>query len=185
MTRLRHRISRFFRREDGFATFEFMLILPVFVMLFISSFELGTVMLRQTMLDRAIDMTVRQIRIGAVTNVDHETIKQMICARTVFLTDCPTELKLEMQVVDPRDWEEMALDVDCIDQEDYGIPPRRFEAGSDNQMMILRACHLFEPFVSSLGFVNQQVLGETIPRESGNSYRLVATASYVVEPGGS
>jgi hypothetical protein len=184
MTRLSRRINRFLGRDDGSATIEFVILFPIFMALFVSSFELGTIMLRQTMLDRSIDMTVRQIRIGAVGVVDHDTIKDMICERTVFLTDCETELKLEMQVVDPRAWANMDLDVDCIDREDYGIPPRRFEAGSDNQMMILRACHLFEPFVSSFG-MGPAVLGEVIPRESGNSYRLVATASYVVEPGGS
>jgi hypothetical protein len=88
-----------------------------------------------------------------------------------------------MQVVDPRAWTNMDTDVDCIDHEEDEQPPPRFQAGIDNQMMILRACHLFEPFVSSFG-LGQQVLGELIPRESGNSYRLVATASYVVEPGG-
>jgi len=183
MIRTGRRLRRFLRREDGTATLEMMILFPVFMALFVSSFELGTIMLRQTMLDRAIDMTVRQIRIGAVANVDHDTIKEMICQRTVFLTNCNTELKLEMQVVDPRNWTTMAEDIDCVDQEDYGIPPRRFEAGVDNQMMILRACHLFEPFVSSFG-LGQEVLGEMIPRESGDSYRLVATASYVVEPGG-
>lgn len=182
MTRPGQIIRRFLGRDDGSATLEFVILFPVFMALFVSTFELGTIMLRQTMLDRAIDMTVRQIRIGAVAEVDHETIKEMICSRTIFLTDCNTELKLEMQVVDPRDWVSMDPDIDCIDQEDYGIPPRRFEAGVDNQMMILRACHLFEPFVSSFGL--GEVLGELLPRESGNSYRLVATASYVVEPGG-
>jgi hypothetical protein len=151
--------------------------------LFVSSFELGTIMLRQSMLDRSIDMTVRQIRIGAVADVNHDAIKEMICERTVFLHDCASELKLEMQVVDPRAWTNMDTDVDCIDHEEDEQPPPRFQAGIDNQMMILRACHLFEPFVSSFG-LGQQVLGELIPRESGNSYRLVATASYVVEPGG-
>jgi hypothetical protein len=182
MTRLGRRLARLAGREDGSATIEFVILFPIFMVLFVSSFELGTIMLRQTMLDRSIDMTVRQIRIGAVGDVDHDTIKEMICDRTIFLTNCDTELKLEMQLVDPRGWVTMDQDIDCIDQEDYGIPPRRFDAGADNQMMILRACHLFQPFVSSFGL--GEVLGEMLPRESGDSYRLVATASFVVEPGG-
>lgn len=183
MTRFRQRMKRFLRREDGSATIEFVILFPVFMILFVSSFELGTIMLRQTMLDRSIDMTVRQIRIGAVTNVDHDTIKDMICDRTAFLANCQTELKLEMQVVNPRAWVAVDPDIDCIDQEDYGIAPRRFNAGADNQMMILRACHLFQPFMTNIGIGT--VLGDLLPRESGTAYRLVATASYVVEPGGS
>jgi hypothetical protein len=182
MTGIFRRLKTFLRREDGSSTVEFVILFPLFVVLFVSSFELGTIMLRQTMLDRSIDMTVRAIRIGAVTDVDHDTIKDMICARTVFLTDCESELKLEMEIVNPRAWVAVNPDIDCIDHEDRGIPPRRFVAGADNQMMILRACHLFEPFMTNIGL--GVVLGDLLPRESGNSYRLVATASYVVEPGG-
>jgi hypothetical protein len=182
MTRLSRRIRRFLRRDQGSATIEFVILFPVFMVLFVSSFELGNIMLRQTMLDRSIDMTVRQIRIGAVGVVDHDTIKEMICERSYFLDDCDRQLKLEMQVVDPRAWVNLDPDIDCIDQADYGIPPRRFDSGSDNQMMILRACHLFEPMVSDFGLGT--VLGELMARESGNAYRLTAVASYVVEPGG-
>jgi hypothetical protein len=43
-------------------------------------------------------------------------------------------------------------------------------------MMILRACHLFDPYFPTFG------LGEFIPRQSGDAYALISTSSYVVEP---
>lgn len=168
--------STFGKSEDGSATVEFVIIFPIFMFLFVSSFELGTIMLRQTMLDRGIDMTVRLIRLGLVEDVTHDDIKAMICERAALLPDCERQLKLEMQVVNPRSWTALNTDVDCIDQADYNLPVRAFEAGMANQMMILRACHLFQPYFSTFG------MGEMIPRESGNAYRLVSSASYVVEP---
>jgi hypothetical protein len=176
MRHLLARIRRFRRREDGSATVEFVIIFPIFMFLFASCFELGTIMLRQTMLDRGIDMTVRQVRLGAVDPVNHEILKDMICDRAAILPNCQRELKLEMRSTDPRGWVPMPALADCIDQADYNLPVRTFEAGAPNQMMILRACHLFEPYFPTFG------LGEFIPRQSGNSYALISTSSYVVEP---
>lgn len=181
MRLLPRRIRRFFGRDDGSATIEFVILFPVFMVLFLSSFELGNVMLRQTMLDRAIDMTVRQIRIGAVPNVNHTTIRTMICNNSVFLTDCMTELRLEMDVVNPRAWAALDPTPDCVNRADRGVPPRRFTAGQQNQTMILRACHLFEPMIPSFGL--GVVLGELLIAESGETYRIISSASYVVEPG--
>jgi hypothetical protein len=176
MTRLGTRLRRFLGKEDGSATVEFVIIFPIFMFLFASCFELGTVMLRQTMLDRGIDMTVRQVRLGAVDPVTHDVLKDMICERAAILPNCNTELKLEMRSTDPRAWAAMPALADCIDQADYNLPVRNFEAGQPNQMMILRACHLFEPYFPTFG------MGEFIPRQSGDSYALISTSSYVVEP---
>lgn len=184
MTRIaRHlrRFSRCFRRsEDGSATVEFMVILPIFLILFVSTFELGTVMLRQTMLDRGIDMTVRQVRLGLVVPVEHDILKDMICERAAMLPNCVSELKIEMVVRDPRNWISMSADADCIDLANPTQPPREFVAGAPNQMMLLRACHLFLPYFTdySMG----AFLGDVIPKETGNMYALISTSSYVVEP---
>ncbi len=180
MSTIRRRAGRLRVREDGSATIEFVILFPIFMLLFISCFELGTIMLRQTMLDRSIDMTVRQIRVGAVPVVDHDTIKEMICERSSFLTDCSTELKLEMQVVDPLVWTNLDPDVDCVDHANPAQPPKAFVPGGGNRMVVLRACHLFEPYFTDLGIGT--VLGDLMPTESGNSYRLVSITSYVVEP---
>lgn len=176
MTRLRRLLQRFRKSEDGSATVEFVIIFPLFMFLFVSCFELGTVMLRQTMLDRGIDMAVRQVRIGAVPNVTHDILKDMICDRAAILPNCNTELKLEMRVIDPRAWVNMPAVADCIDRADRSLPVLNFQTGLPNQMMVLRACHLFDPYFPTFG------LGEFIPRQSGDAYALISTSSYVVEP---
>ncbi len=50
--------------EDGTATIPFLLFLPFFMMLVISSLEMGMLMLRHVMLERALDMSVRDLRLG-------------------------------------------------------------------------------------------------------------------------
>ena len=55
--------------------------------------ELGFVTMQHSMLDRAMDMTVRDIRLGTGTAPQHDDIKDMICARAGFIPDCDTSLR--------------------------------------------------------------------------------------------
>lgn len=176
MTRLARFLRRFRKAEDGNGTIEFVLMLPFFMILFGSTFELGMAMTRQVMLDRGLDMTVREIRIGGITPVNHDTIKASICNRAAIIPDCLNQVKLEMRPIDPRNWSNIPNRADCIDRADTGIPVREFEPGAMNELMILRACALFDPYMPTSG------LGAVIPRQSGNAYGLVAITSFVIEP---
>jgi len=90
--------------------------------------------------------------------------------------DCMTELKLEMQQVDPRNWGTVQAEGSCVDRaDDDTIVSTNFTPGVQNQLMILRACILFDPFFPTLG------LGATLPEDDG-AYRIRSTTSYVVEP---
>lgn len=67
MTRfLSSHLTRFRKEEYGNAVVPFALWMPVFLALILSSIELGTVTIRQTALERAMDDTVRDIRLGTV-----------------------------------------------------------------------------------------------------------------------
>jgi hypothetical protein len=169
-------LRRFGRAEDGNGTIEFVILLPFFLTLFLSTFELGMAMTRQVMLDRGVDMTVRLIRLGQIWPVTHENIRESICERAAILPDCTNQLKLEMRTVNPRAWTDMLPDADCIDRADDSVPVREFNPGVMNQLMILRVCALFDPYFPTTG------LGAVIPRESGDAYGLVSTSSYVIEP---
>jgi hypothetical protein len=198
MTRLRHPLALFRYREDGAATVEMVILFPVFMFLFVSAFELGTVMLRQTMLDRSIDMTVRELRLNQVGFVPdptltpqqqldayHDLLRKRVCERTGYLADCDSKIKLEMKVVDPNTWSGLDPDADCIDTDDPKLPPRSLETGDPNQMVLIRACHLFEPFITNMRIwsTGAAALGTLLAEDDGY-YRLVSTASYVIEPKG-
>jgi len=184
MTMARHPVSRFLRHfgqdESGNGTIEFVLILPAFIAIFLSTFELGMLMSRQVMLDRGLDMAVRQVRLGLVSadaeNSLHDVLKARICDNTALIPNCLNEIRLEMQPIDPRNWSIIPDAVDCVDRDDPSQAARTFVAGLSNQLMILRACALFDPYFPTTG------LGAALPRMSGGAYGLISVSSFVIEP---
>ncbi len=176
MTRLRASFGRFRGAQSGSATIEFVLVFPFFFMLFLSTFELGMLTARQVMLDRGVDVTVRDIRLGNIAPVTHDAVKQAICDNALILPDCVAQMRLEMRPLDPRAGAQIPARADCVDRTDDAIPVRGFTAGTANQLMVLRACSLFDPYFPSSG------LGAALVRTSGDAYALISAASFVVEP---
>lgn len=176
MSRLGRFLRRFRRDEDGGPTIEFVILLPMMLGFCLSTIELGILLSRQVMLERGMDIAVRDVRIGAMQPVRHDLLVAAICDAALIIPDCTNQLKLEMVRRDPRAWTTLRSEVDCVDREELGQPPEAFNPGIQNELMVLRACSLFDPFFPTTG------IGGRIHRESGDAYALVATASYVVEP---
>lgn len=169
-------LQRFRRSEDGNGTIEFVLFVPFFLMLFLSSFELGMLLARNVMLDRGMDIAIRQVRLGQMDPVNHGRMKSAVCDAAVIIPDCMNSLRLEMRPLDPRNWANIPNGADCVDVEDPSIPVRQFVAGQPNQLMIVRACALFNPIAPTAA------LGAGLHRQSGDMYALTSSAAYVVEP---
>lgn len=175
--KMRRALARFARSEDGNGTIEFVMFVPFFLMLFLSSFEMGMVMARNVMLDRGVDIAVRQVRLGQMDPVNHDNMKQAVCDAAVIIPNCLNELRLEMRPLNPRNWDNIPDVPDCVDQEDPSTPVRQFVAGVPNQLMIVRACAIFDPIAPNAGFGQKLGGGEDEDR-----YALFSTAAYVVEP---
>lgn len=179
-TRQKHRFApkmrQRIRREDGSSTVEFVLFVPFFLLLFLSTFETGMLMARNAMLDRGVDIAIRDVRLGHMVDVTHDNMVEAICDAAVILPDCENNLRLEMRPLDPRNWSNIPDTVDCVDTEDPSQPVREFVAGQPNQLMIVRACALAEPIAPNAG------IGAGLQRVSGDSYAVTSTAAYVVEP---
>ena len=173
---LTRRLKRFSQSEDGNGTVEFALFVPFFLMLFLSSFEMGMLMARNVMLDRGVDIAVRGLRLGNIAPLNEETLRQAVCDNAVIIPNCMNQLRLEMRQLDPRDWSMIPLEADCVDRGDPGSPIREFGAGVANQLVILRACSLFDPMTPTAG------LGARLSDNGEDAYALVSTSAYVVEP---
>ncbi|RYG93166.1 pilus assembly protein [Loktanella sp. IMCC34160] len=170
-------LFRVFRRgEDGTASVEFVLVFPAFMILFVSAFELGLMMTRHAMLERALDMTIREIRLNTAVTPTHDQVKRMICNGAGIIPNCMESLKLEMIVLNPRDWADFNTRADCVDVDQPFAPVRSFSSGQQNQLMVLRACSLFSPIFPTTG------IGYHIPRQSGDQYALVSLSAFVMEP---
>jgi TadE-like protein len=168
--------GRFSRSEDGSATIEFAITFPAMLFLMLSGIELGMITLQHSMLERALDMTVRDIRLGTGTAPQHDEIKTMICARSGFIDNCAVNLRLEMIQVDPRNWVPISTEADCTDQSVEVSPVRSFVNGLENELMILRACAKFDPVFPTTG------LGKNIAKDAAGQYSLVSTSAFVQEP---
>jgi Flp pilus assembly pilin Flp len=170
----------FLRSEDGTASVEFVIIFPIVMTMFLSAIELGVLMTRQGMLDRGLDLTVRQVRLGAFDRVPparlHDALRTMICNATTMIPDCLRQVKLEMVPMDPRGGGFISGDVDCVDRAAPNRPARSLISGQSNELMILRACVLFNPILPTSGLAAQLV------RPGDNTYALVSTAAFVIEP---
>jgi Flp pilus assembly protein TadG len=172
----RSRLFRFWRREDGAATVEFVIIFPVFMSLFLASFELGLYMTRQVMLDRAVDISVRALRLGQIPDPTPQDIRDSICARAgLVVANCDNRMLIEMTRVPTTTWQTLPTSATCVNREEEVEPVVTFNGGQPNDMMLIRVCALLEPvfFTTHLGLKMQNY---------GEFYTLTATSAFVNEP---
>lgn len=178
MTAFLRRAARALRRDDGVASLEFVIALPVFLMVFMASFESAMLMTRFVMLERGLDMTVRELRLGGYENPTHAMLKREICSHTVMFADCESILMLELRPVATANWQTLDSTATCVDRDAQINPLTDLSAGLENQMMVVRACAVFEPIFPTTG------IGLNLPRvrTGSDDYGLVATSAFVNEP---
>lgn len=174
MRSLRSRLISFSREERGSMVIPFALWTPIFLILILSSIELGTVTIRQTALERALDDTVRDIRLGAVS--DHADIKQAICDGAAVLPGCMNTLHLEMVSLDMRNWDGIINSADCTDTTQEVTPHRSFQNGGSNEMMLLRACYKYQPITPA------GTISSSLAKDDQGYTALVVSTAFVHEP---
>lgn len=170
------RLGRFRREEDGNATIEFVIMFPIFMALMLAAVEMGIITMRQSMLERAVDMTVRDIRLGTGTAPQHDEIKTLICDRAAMVPECGTNLRLEMISVDPENFAPPPATPDCTDKSEEVKPVRQFTNGMDNELMILRACAKFKPMFPFNG------IGRELGKDNAGYAAITFTSAFVQEP---
>ncbi|WP_170604395.1 TadE/TadG family type IV pilus assembly protein [Ruegeria arenilitoris] len=175
MLRLFSALARLCRKEDGNATVEFVIVFPAIMFLVLSGLELAFVTLRHAQLERAVDLTVRDIRLNTGTSPQHDEIKALICDRAIFINNCAANLRLEMIRQDPFATVTVPTDPDCTDLAEVARPVRTFENGLENELMVLRACAKINPVFPT------SAMGRALVNEEGQ-YALTATTVFVQEP---
>ena len=167
---------RLWKSDAGSATVEFAIIFPFYVTLFMTTVELGMITFRHSMLERGLDMAVREVRLGTGTNITHDEIKDLICEYSGVLPNCQNSIRLEMILVDPRNYVAPNAVADCIDHSEDPTPLREFTHGGSNQMMLLRACFVFSPIFPTSG------LGYSLAKDGAGNAAMVASSAFVQEP---
>jgi len=169
-------LRHFKRDEHGTASLEFVLVAPVFIALMIFSIELGFITLRNTMLERGLDIAVRELRLGTGSAPQHDAIKQIVCDNTVVINDCMGNLRLEMRSTDIRAFSALDATADCSDEAEPAKPLRNFMPGDENELMLLRACLKYNPLFP------EEVLGSALRKDDSGQVEMIAMTAFVQEP---
>jgi Flp pilus assembly protein TadG len=164
------------RREDGTATMEFVLVVPLIMAIFMASFESGLLMTRSILLEQSVDMTMRELRLGHYPKATNFVLKKEICSRTVVFADCVSNMKIELERVSTTAWDMPAAPVKCINRQDNIDPVVTPDAGQQNDLMLIRVCVVLQAMFPSTG------LGLKLPLDKEGGYGLIARSAFVVEP---
>lgn len=175
--RFRSLLRRIARREEGNVTIEFIIWFPFFMLILATTLELGVMSFRQIMLERAVDVVVRDVRIRKETPPQHDVIRDRICAKAPILHNCKERLRLEMVEDSLRNWKGINPVADCVDRSAEVRPVRNFSHGGDHQLLLLRACVKVEPL-----FPHSRLMSR-LPTDSSGDMAHIAIETLVQEPG--
>ncbi|MEO1639926.1 MAG: TadE/TadG family type IV pilus assembly protein [Pseudomonadota bacterium] len=174
-------LKRFVRDEAGTASLEFVLVFPVFFGFFLATVEAGMISVRHVMLERGVDIAVRDVRIGVMPEPDRDLLRARICDIAMIIPDCTTQLEIEMIQRDPNDWEAIPTTVRCVDRGNIDDDNSNVEGTPNNQLMFIRACVRIDPFMPTTG-LGKTIVDNNQGGAAGGSYALVSRAAFVVEP---
>lgn len=163
------------RSEDGAVTVEFAIVVPFVLGLLLMAIDSGIVQLRQVFLHRAVDLAVREVRLGRVSEA--ESMSELICSRTTMLPNCLQRITVEMLPIDTAVFSGIGNPITCVDREQEITPALTFNPGSGQQeLMLVRACVIADPFIQVVGYING------LPRDANGDYVLIANSVFVNEP---
>ncbi len=182
------RFARFLADERGTATIEFVMIVPIVLLIFMASVESSLYMARYVMLERSVDIVVRDIRLGRLDDLTHTQLKRRICQTSALVSstqDCVDSMLIWMQPINTADFAMVAPPRRCVDRSEPIDPldPQpsntEFDYGSDNDIMLMRICLKERPMFPT------SVIGAGLiaDGEGDGNYALQATTVFVNEPG--
>ena len=151
MRLFRSRLFRALRREDGTASIEFVIFIPVVVMIFMASIESGFYMAKHVMMERGLDIVMRDVRLGKVSLVSPATLRTKVCEATPILSDCESILMIEMQVVETASFSMPSEPTTCVMRGSSSQPAVTFTPGGSNEIMMVRVCAIQDPMFPTTG----------------------------------
>ncbi|SIS60358.1 hypothetical protein SAMN05421759_101711 [Roseivivax lentus] len=175
MMRFPKMLRRFREDEDGSTVAPFVLWITIFLGLIVSTIELGTMTVRHTVFERAVDTAMRDLKIGNLVG-DPITLKDAICDRAKILSSCEANLHLEMIRLDLENWEQPSAKPDCVDTGAVATPHRTFQQGAAHEVMLVRACFKYKPITPLGGF------NASLPKDANGYTALVSSSAFVNEP---
>ncbi|WP_176244150.1 TadE/TadG family type IV pilus assembly protein [Pseudoruegeria aquimaris] len=172
-------VAGFGRRQDGHATIEFAIWTPLFITLLFAAAEAGMMTAKQVALDRGVDMTVRDLRLGKYKAPDADDLRASVCFYAgVIIPNCEANTMVELRTVDSSSWETLDPDATCVEYQDDEIVVQDDPVfiGVENNLMLVRVCTLVDTIFPSTEFTTNLGLN------SKNQTALVSATAFVNEP---
>ena len=177
-------LRRFLNDDSGEAAIEFLLVFPILFLVFTASFESSLYMARYVMMERAVDMVVRDVRLKILAKPTHQILKQTICREGMMVESvsaCMNNMKIWMQPVNTGTFAMVAPPKTCVDKvqniNTSEPPANEFAYGTDNDIMLLRICLKEKPMFPTTA------VSLKMPVEADGSYVMQVTSVFVNEPG--
>ena len=173
---LQDRLAAFWSDSSGNAAMEFVILFPFLMFMLFSIAEAGVLMTRTVMLERGLDIAVRDLRIGATPGVTHDIIKGRICDAAFLLGACEEVVLLELAPL--TDITQFPTgEARCVDRTSDVDPMISFDPGARSEIMIIRACLVVDPIFPGMG------LGAMLPVDASGGYSIVMQSAFMNEPG--
>ena len=170
-------IRRFRREEEGNATIEFVILMPLLFTIFAAALESGLMMVRWTSIDRASDMVIRSLRLGQYTNPDAIMLRREVCDRTFMIENCFENTVVDIRRINRATFQMPDAGTPCVTRTDTVIQPvTEVTPGQQNDLMLIRVCVT----------VNALFAGSTfavpITYDEQGGYAIAVASVYVNEP---
>ncbi|MCX8507956.1 MAG: pilus assembly protein [Rhodobacteraceae bacterium] len=162
--------------EEGSATIPFAIMMPFFLILVMSSLEMGMMLIRHVLLERSLDLAVRNLRLGTWVNPTHDQLKKVICNNAWLIPNCSNVLLVELRPVSKVTWQPLSAGPVCVDRAKAINLPPPFQPGAGDEMMLIRVCAKFDPIYPMTG------LGFHLPKDNTGAYALISSTAFVNEP---
>ena len=176
MTRLL-RFMRFWRRQDGAATVQFVVLVPALMSVLANSIEGCIVLTRSALLDRTLEMSMRDLRLGSSGTLTFDEFRGLVCGNAIGVPDCDNAVRVELRPMTAANIAQMESATECRDRSEPVAPRTEIaEAGSTNDIMLVRLCASYTPSFPGLG------IGAVLPKDGNGDYRITALSAYVREP---
>ena len=169
------KLRSFIEDEGGNATIEFVMVFPALMFFVMMIFETGFIATRSVLLERGLDVATRDLRLGTDPTIDHEKLKNQVCANSSILVHCERDLILEVVEYDAASAYPQNQ-ANCIDRTEEIAPTIAFNPGGRSTLMFVRACMIIDPIFPGLGIS----LG--LQKDSSGGFQMVAYTAFMNEP---
>ncbi|MBL4806239.1 MAG: pilus assembly protein [Rhodobacteraceae bacterium] len=158
--------------ESGNPTVEFVMIAPMLFWLTFSVLEIGWINTQKTMLERGLNITVRELRLGLLADTSNENLKARICENSILLRDCLNVIHIEMLPItqDPASFPA------CFDRAEDIDPVTTYNPGARSEIMFVRVCVVVDPLMPGMGIATQ------LHRDASGGLQLIAFSAFTNEP---